>query len=207
MIPAKADLEQQAIYLETVLEPRLAEAQAGTRIVFFMDAAHFVLAPFLGYLWSCVRLFIPAPAGRQRFNVLGALNAITHELITVTHVGYITASQVCELLHRLADLNLSLPLTVVLDNARYQRCALVNTTAAALNIELCFLPPYSPNLNLIERLWKFVKKKCLYSHYYPDFNTFKAAITDCLSQTHTTYKSELASLLTLNFQRFEKPAL
>ncbi len=70
MIPAKADPEAQAAYLAQEIEPRLAEAQAGQRAVFFMDAAHFVLAPFLGFLWSVVRLFIQAPSGRQRFNVL-----------------------------------------------------------------------------------------------------------------------------------------
>ena len=62
------------------------------------------------------------------------------------------------------------------------------------------LKTYSPNLNLIERLWKFVKKQCLYSIYYPDFSTFKQAITDCHDQCHTTYKKELDSLLTLKFQ-------
>jgi len=65
------------------------------------------------------------------------------------------------------------------------------------------LKTYSPNLNLIERLWKFVKKQCLYSIYYPDFSTFKQAITDCLDQCHTTYKKELDSLLTLKFQSFK----
>ncbi len=59
-------------------------------------------------------------------------------------------------------------------------------------------------LNLIERLWKFVKKKVLYSKYYPDFAEFRHAITDCLKQAHTTYKKELDSLLTLNFQTFKK---
>jgi hypothetical protein len=150
MIPAKADPEQQAVYLHQELEPRLAEAQAGQRAVFFVDAAHFVLAPFLGFLWSLVRVFIPAPAGRQRFNVLGALNAVTHELITVTNDTYLTAESVCALLHKLADLHLSVPITLVLDNARYQKCAVVFATAASLQIELCFLPAYSPNLNLIE---------------------------------------------------------
>ena len=204
MIPAKADPEVQAVYLEQVLAPRLAEAQAGQRAVFFVDAAHFVLAPFLGFLWSLTRLFIQAPAGRQRFNVLGALNAITHELVTVTNDSYITAASVCDLLHRLAALNLGVPITLFLDNARYQKCALVMTTATSLHIELCFLPAYSPNLNLIERLWKFVKKQCLYSHYYADFATFKAAIVGCLSQTHLTHKAELDTLLTLRFQTFEK---
>jgi hypothetical protein len=60
-----------------------------------------VLAPFLGFLWSVVRIFIQAPAGRQRFNVLGALNAVTHELITVTNDAYITAESVCALLDTL----------------------------------------------------------------------------------------------------------
>jgi transposase len=207
MIPAKADPDVQAAYLKQEIEPRLAEAQAGQRAVFFMDAAHFVLAPFLGFLWSLTRLFIQAPAGRQRFNVLGALNALTHELVTVTNDSYITAESVCELLHKLADLHLGVPITVFLDNARYQKCALVQTTAASLQIELCFLPAYSPNLNLIERLWKFVKKECLYSHYYADFAAFKTAIEGCLNQTHTTHKSALDSLLTLRFQLFEKAQL
>jgi hypothetical protein len=138
MIPAKADPAQQASYLENVLEPRLAEARIGERAVFFVDAAHFVLAPFLGFLWSFARIFIQAPSGRQRFNVLGALNAITHELITVTNDTYITAESVCQLLHQLADLHLDIPISLILDNARYQKCALVMTTAAQLHIE-CIL--------------------------------------------------------------------
>jgi transposase len=204
MIPAKADPDVQAAYLEQEIEPRLAQAQAGQRVVFFLDAAHFVLAPFLGFLWSVARIFIRAPAGRQRFNVLGALNAITHELISVTNDTYITAESVCALLHKLAALNFTVPITIFLDNARYQKCALVLATAARLHIELCFLPAYSPNLNLIERLWKFVKKQCLYSQYYTDFGTFKSAIVDCLTATHTTHKSALDSLLTLRFQLFKK---
>jgi hypothetical protein len=118
VIPAKADPEAQSAYLEQVVEPRLAEAQAGQRAVFFVDAAHFVLAPFLGFLWSLTRLFVQAPTGRQRFNVLGALNAITHELITVTNDTYITSEQVCQLLYQLAGLHLDIPITLFLDNAR-----------------------------------------------------------------------------------------
>ena len=73
------------------MEPRLEEAKKGERKVFFVDAAHFVLSPFLGYLWSFIRLFIKAPAGRKRFNALGALDAITHELLTITNNAYINA--------------------------------------------------------------------------------------------------------------------
>lgn len=162
------------------------------------------MGAYLGFLWCFERLFVKTGAGRQRFNVLGALNAITHELVTVTNDTYINAQSVCELLHKLAALGLSVPITLVLDNARYQKCALVMELAHTLNIELLYLTTYSPNLNLIERLWKFVKKQCLYSIYYPDFTAFKGAITSCLDQCHTTYKPELDSLLTLRFQSFEK---
>lgn len=204
MLPATANPEQQGQFLGEELEPRLAQARAGQRAVFFVDAAHFVLAPFLGFLWSVTRIFLRAPAGRQRFKVLGALNAITHELVPVTNDTYITATGVCTLLRQLAALNLGVPLTVVLDNARYQRCAQVVTLAASLQSELCVLPPYSPNLNLIERLWQCVKKQCLYSTYYADFVAFKTAITTCLAQTQTTHRSALNSLLTLRFQLFTK---
>jgi transposase len=175
--------------LKNEIEPRLAEAQAGKRAVFFVDAAHLVLSAFLGFLWSVTRIFIQAPSGRQRFNVLGAVNAITHEMITVTNDTYITATSVCLLLEKLAALKLNVPITLFWDNARYQRCALVIEKAKSLQIELCFLPPYSPNLNLIERVWKFVKKKCLYSHYYEKFPAFQTAISNCLDQMPTTYKS------------------
>lgn len=204
MIPSKADPDKQAEYLKNEIEPRLAEAQAGQRAVFFVDAAHFVLAAFLGFLWSITRIFIQAPSGRQRFNVLGALNAITHEMITITNDSYITAESVCALLEKLAALKLGIPITIFLDNARYQRCALVIEKAKSLHIELCFLPSYSPNLNLIERVWKFVKKKCLYSKYYAEFPAFKVAISNCLAEMPSVHKAELDSLLSLRFQLFEK---
>jgi hypothetical protein len=107
MLPATANPEQQAQFLVAELKPRLAQARAGQRAVFFVDAAHFVLAPFLGFLGSGTRIFLRAPAGRQRFNVLGARNAIPHELGTVTTDTYITATEVCTLLRQLAALNLS----------------------------------------------------------------------------------------------------
>ena len=119
-------------------------------------------------------------------------------------VKYINAQSVCELLQKIGSLNLETPITLVLDNARYQKCELVRTVANNLKIELLFLPTYSPNLNLIERLWKFVKKNCLYSKYYSDFVSFKTAIENCLSQTHTQHKKSLDSLLSLNFQTFVK---
>lgn len=94
--------------------PRLQEAKEGKRAVFFVDAAHFVLGAFLGYVWCFTRVFIPSPSGRQRFNVLGAINAITHEFISITNSTYINATSVCELLWKLANLNLTIRLFLLL---------------------------------------------------------------------------------------------
>lgn len=65
-------------------------------------------------------------------------------------------------------------------------------------------PAYSPNPNLLERLWRFVKKPGLYFKYYADFPTFIAAIGECLNQTRTTQRAALDLLLMLHFQLFEK---
>lgn len=203
-IPSKADPDEQEKFKKEKLYPRLEEAKLGKRAVFFVDAAHFVLSAYLGFLWCFERVFIKAPAGRKRFNVLGALHAITHELVMVTNDSYINAQSVCELLRQIADQYVGIPITLVLDNARYQKCAVVQELAASLDIELLYLPTYSPNLNLIERLWKFVKKKCLYSQYYPDFIKFKQSISGLLETAHLLHKKELASLLTLRFQSFKK---
>lgn len=122
----------------------------------------------------------------------------------VTNDEYINATSMCELLLKIAELNLGIPITLILDNARYQKCKLVQELALQLKIELLYLPPYSPFLHLIERLWKFVKRKVLYSKYYDSFAGFKNAISGCLSQTQTTHKAELDSLITLKFQSFAK---
>jgi transposase len=202
-MPAKADVMAQEAFKTEQLDPRLTEATSGQRVVFFMDAAHFVFAPFLGLVWCFERLFVKAPSGRQRLNVLAALNATTRDIFTVKNLTYITAETVCELLRLLAGAHPGVPLTIVLDNARYQRCALVQSLAQRLGIELLFLPAYSPNLNLIERFWKFVKKQCLYSKYYADHHSFQHAIIACIEQAPDKHKEELASLLTLKFQSFK----
>jgi len=110
---------------------------------------------------------------------------------------------VCELLEKLYEQFRDLPIVLIMDNARYQKCKLVLEKAASLNIQIIFLPPYSPNLNLIERLWKFVKKEVLYNKFYKDYKQFYTAISDCLEQTDTTYKEKLENLLNPKFQTFK----
>jgi transposase len=184
------------------LEPCLAEAKAGKRLVFFVDAAHFVLSACLSKVWCFERLFIASPSGRQRLNVLGAVNALTKEIITVVNETYINAESVCLLLAQLAARYPGELITVVLDNARYQKCALVTGYAASLHIELLYLPAYSPNLNLIERFWRYVRKECLYSHYYPKFDQFKQALTDCIQDAYPKHRNDLETLMSWNFQPF-----
>lgn len=111
-------------------------------------------------------------SGRQRFNVLGAWNAITRQLFAVTNTTVVNTETMCELLRRIAAEQLTGPITVVLDNARYQRNKVVQGLAAELGIRLLFLPPYSPNLNLIERLWGFAKRQSVYGKYHANFASF-----------------------------------
>src|SRR5215470_9016638 len=101
-IPAKAAPEDQEACKAAQREPRWAEAQAGQRVVFCMDAAHCVYAPLLAMVWCCARVFVKAPSGRQRLNVLAALHATTKEIVTVQILTYVTAETVCELLRLLA---------------------------------------------------------------------------------------------------------
>lgn len=202
-IPAQADVTAQEDCKTEPLDPRLAEAQSGQRVVFFMDAAPCVFAPFLGLVWCCERLFVKAPSGRQRLNILAALHATTRAIFTVQNLTDITSETVCEFLRLLAGAHPGMPITVVLDHARDQRCALVQGLAQRLSIALRFLPAYSPTLNLIERFWKFVKKPCLYSKYYEDHLAFQRAILECIAQAPDKHKEALASLLTLQFQSFK----
>lgn len=195
--------KEQESFREEKLEPRLAEAREGKRVMVFMDAAHFVHGAFLGMVWCFVRVFMPTPSGRKRFNVLGALNAVSKEVLTFTNETYINAQSVCQFLLQIAQYYGSKPITIVLDNAKYQKCALVQGFALDLGIELLFLPSYSPQLNLIERYWRFLRKKCLYSRYYPNFKKFKKAIERCITFAIYEYPDELESLLTWKFQSFK----
>jgi transposase len=163
----------------------LEAAKAGKRIVYFTDAVHFVYGAFVACLWRLRRIFIPTLSGRNRYNVLGAIDAISHNLITVCNTKYINALSVCELLEQIAlqHLKKSIPITIVLNNARYQHFNHVMEKAKSLGIELLFLPSYSPNLNIIERLWKWTKNDCLNCKYYSKVTEFMDAINRSLMKT------------------------
>jgi transposase len=207
-LPPKKTIEEhvaiQAEFRETKLEPLLEQARSASGHVFFVDAAHFVMGAFLCCVWCRVRLLIRGGSGRKRYSVLGAWNAATRELVSITTDATVSAETMCALLVKIAALGLQGPITLVLDNARYQHCTLVMEKAKALKIHLEFLPSYSPNLNLIERLWKFVKKEVLYGRHYGTFLDFRAAIDGCLAKIPTEHREKLESLMTHNFQTFDK---
>jgi transposase len=197
----------QREFLNTELQPVLDAAQAGSGHVFFVDAAHFVFGTFLCCLWCVARVFLRAASGRQRYNVLGAWNAITRQLLAVTNTTVVNTETMCELLRQLAAQNLVGPITLVLDNARYQRNQVVEALAAQLGLRLLFLPSYSPNLNLIERLWGFLKRQSVYGKYHANFESFRSAVETTLAGLSTTHAAKLKTLMTLKFQEFDDVSL
>lgn len=202
--PAHQKIQQE--FHDQKLQPLLAEAKAGKRTVLFVDAAHFVMGAYLGMLWCFVRQLLPSASGRKRYNVLGAYDPVRQEAITVTNDTYINQNVFCTLLEKIAATyaESKYPITLILDNARYQKCQSVFDKAEELGIELLYLPPYSPNLNLIERLWRFVKKQVLYCKHYDKFVDFKNSIDTCMSELVTKFKSNMESLITFRFQIFTK---
>jgi transposase len=203
-VPAKVNTTEQKSWVEKTLKPVIKAAQDGEVHLLFMDAAHFVLQPFLCCLWCVARVFIKASSGRNRINVLGAVDAISKEVVIYTNTTYICANTLIGFLQQLKAKYKDKPIAIVLDNARYQHCFLVTTFAKSLGIHLLFLPPYSPNLNIIERLWKFTKKEILSAHYYDSPVMFHQAINSFFQNINHTATPKLQKLLTLNFQFFDK---
>lgn len=138
--------------------------------------------------------------------MLGAWNAVTRELTAVTNTTVVNTGTMCELLRRIAAQKLAGPVALVLDNARYQRNKAVTALAAELGIRLMFLPSYSPNLNLIERLWGFAKRQAVYGKYHADFASFRSAI-EATFDGLATHADKLKTLMTINFQEFDDVAL
>ncbi|MDY3557051.1 transposase [Gemmata sp. JC717] len=175
--------------------------------MWFVDAAHCVYGTYLCCRWSILRVFVRAASGLQRFNVLGAWNAVIRTFVSVTNTTVVNTDTMCARLRKIAAIRSVGPVTVVLYNARYQRNKVVKALAAELSITLLYRPSYSPNRNLIERLWRFLKRKSVYGQYHPNFAAFKAAIEDTLSKLSTTHAGARPSLMTLNFQELDDVSL
>ena len=189
----------------TILATHLNRLDAPSRDghFFFVGCRPLRLGPFrVAVAIAAVRR---AASGRQRFKsgrwTAGTDNARRHQYDVVN------TDTMCELLRTIAAANLVGPITVVLDNARYQRNKVVQGLAVELNIRLLFLPSYSPNLNLIERLWGFAKRQSVYGKYHATFASFRAAIEKTLNEIPTSHADRLKSLMTLRFQQFDDVSL
>jgi transposase len=202
-VPGKSDAQKQEKWLDA-LQPYIQKARKGECHLLFSDAAHFTLSSFACMVWSICRLFLKTAAGRNRINVLGAVNAVSKEVITHINTTYITTETIVGFLQQLRDHYLDKPIAIVMDNARYQHCQIVLEKAKYLNMDILFLPPYSPNLNIIERLWKFTRKKVLYGKYYQSAELFHRAINEFFEQINQKYTEELGTILTLKFQIIKK---
>jgi len=196
----------QRSFYETVLLPLMSKAAEDTLVLLFLDASHFVMGcDFLGYIYGKVRRFVKTFSGRKRYNVLGALNFVTKKVTTIANDAYITATEVCEMLRKVAAEYKGKAIHIVLDNARYQKCEVVMKLADKLHITLHFMPAYSPNLNLIERLWKHVKSR-LRSKYYNQFDAFKESIDSIINDTDKRSKALVDGLIGEAVQIFDSLA-
>ena len=201
-LPGKGDPQMQMDFFSRELEPRLEQAQDGERHVYFMDASHFLWGSYADYCWCFERVWVKSAAGRKRFNALGAVNATTKKMLCNYTEGSVNAETVCSILVDIYNAHPEGAISVVLDNVPYQHARIVKEIATLLGVELVYLPPYSPNLNLIERAWKHVKKKVLSNRHYETYESFKSAIRQCIEDMNSTMEDEMKSLLTLNFQMF-----
>ena len=149
------------------------------------------------------KLFLLAPiasnTGRRRINLNGAIDSESHEVI-IRDDESINAQSTIKLLQEIESKYVQSPnIYIIADNARYYKSKLVQQYLKDSRIKIEFLPSYSPNLNLIERVWKFFYKKILYNKYYDTYDKFKKR---CLSffENIGKYKDELRTLLTDKFQ-------
>jgi len=181
----------------------MEEAKSGKITLLFMDASHFVMGcDFLGYIYGKVRRWIKTYSGRKRYNVLAALNFISKKMTTITNDTYITSAEICELLKKIALEYAGNPIYVILDNASYQKALIVQELAAQLGIALVYIPSYSPNLNLIERFWKFTKNK-LRTKYYDNFDVFQETIDCIVNSSDKENKSLIDKLIGDKVQLFD----
>lgn len=183
------------------------EAKEGKRKLYFMDAVHFTLGAFTCHVWCKEPLYLKTGAGRNRFNLLGCVDPFSPDIIQSHSMAYVDAHQTKAFLEKVRLASGDIPVSIVLDNARYQHCQAVKDKAAELGISLIFLPPYSPNLNIIERLWKYTRRHVFAGKYFDSPARFHEALRHFFEVDYINHKPSLSSLLTFNFQSFENAHL
>ena len=198
LVPGKADPQAQEAFLAEYEQIKRDKGEADP--VYFVDAVHPQHNPVIacGWIKRGEEREVRSNTGRRRVNINGAIDLERLEPV-VRFDETINTDSTIALFQQLEELNLAATwIYVICDNARYYRSKAVKEYLKDSRIKPVFLPPYAPNLNLIERLWKFFKKKVLYNRYYETFEEFKAAC-EIFFANPRKYHRELRSLLTENF--------
>lgn len=200
-------LEKQREFKEEILFPLLKKGAMGIVDILFIDTVHFVQGSFCRQIWSLGPLYRPTSHGRYRVNVIGGLDIASRQVLSMYNDSYIRAGTIAGYLQWLRNvhyLDLDKKLCIILDNARYQKCKWIQEEADNWNIDLVYLPAYSPHFNLIERLWKYMKKRLGREFFYCK-ESFRSAIENILEFVNTEdFSEQFESMFTLKFQEFEK---
>jgi len=173
--------------------------------LFFMDGVHPQHNPLVmnGWIKCGVEKQIRTNTRYHRLNINGAVDIDSLEIITQMS-STLNEESTLDFLEKLRKNRPRGTIYLVLDNAGYYNTKRVREFAKLCAIELLYLPPYSPNLNLVERVWLFFQKRVLYNNYYPTFEKFKKACTDFFSKKNQLkYRGELVSLMAENFELIE----
>src|SRR3954447_7674243 len=206
----KADVKKQKGWVRKYRRHK-REAGPGTRR-YFVDACHPVWG--VGLLYSCwllvgQRFYVGVGNGRKRLNILGAYSPDDHDYVDLRLTREnVTGEQFVKLLEALRTRHPETERFILyLDNARYYSKPCVKEWLAKhREFRLEPLPAYSPNLNLIERLWKFLRKKAL-SRWHKTFEEMQAAVAGVLDRLGD-YRDELSTLMTERFAIVEvEPAV
>jgi transposase len=197
-VPGKQDPAQQQAFLEEYTHLKASKSENDP--IYFADATHpqHNSIPSYGWIKKGQEKELKANCGRQRLNINGAINIETLEPTTGFY-DTINADSTIDLFSKIEAKHPDAKVIyIIVDNARYYRSCLLKEYTEGTKIKLIFLPPYSPNLNLIERYWKFFKKKVLNNRYYETFDEFKLACQRFF-QKRKKYLPELQALLTEHF--------
>jgi transposase len=200
LVPSKADPEAQRQFVSWFKKVRAALGPEDR--LYFGDAVHVKHNAEAGYAWSESGHphLIPTNTGRQRYNILGAYCTQTHEHLFILTEDNINQDTIIELLKQLrAKHPGDGKIYLILDNASYNRALRVREQAAESKVIIKYQPPYSPNLNLIERLWKFMRRQLFKDKYRSTFAKFREQV-DAFFANLDQYKDELSTLLTEEFE-------
>ena len=199
LVPGKANADKQRAFLKEYHQ--LKKQMNPNDELLFMDGVHPQHNPISSYAWipKGEEKEVPTNTGRKRININGAININNLEAIA-REDKRINAQSTIELLKQIeAAYPKASNIYIILDNARYYHAKIVSEFLKKSRIKFKFLPPYSPNLNLIERLWKFLKKKVINSSYYESYDIFKKTAM-AFFENIKKYHDELVTLLTEKFQ-------